>query len=223
MTLNWKGKITKILVLLPQGRSNSMPQFSTMDNGHSWALEKKANGIKDMQPNLVASGIFVRHKMESFENSGHPAFQGVSWAVEFSRRESRNHSLQLKIWQSWLVVQDCSCRDLRASLKVVWTEFWRCKPKQTRKRSQDVSRNSNSTGRSGVIGGSSKTTACIGKPNAPKFKGFDFDAICEQNWISPYKDEILPSDRGRKLLRHYYVWWWRMGKAHFDVQKIFSA
>ena len=59
MTLNWKGKITKILVLLPQGRSNNMPQILTMDIGHSWALEKKASGIKDMQPNLVASGIFV--------------------------------------------------------------------------------------------------------------------------------------------------------------------
>ena len=28
--------------------------------GHSWDLEKKASGIKDMQPNMVA--IFVRHK-----------------------------------------------------------------------------------------------------------------------------------------------------------------
>ena len=33
-----------------------------MDIGHSWDREKKASGIKDMHPNLVASGIFVRHK-----------------------------------------------------------------------------------------------------------------------------------------------------------------
>ena len=29
---------------------------------HSWEPEKKASGIKDMQPIMVASGIFVRHK-----------------------------------------------------------------------------------------------------------------------------------------------------------------
>ena len=41
---------------------------------------------------------------------------------------------------------DCSCHEpalyLWGSLKVVWTEFWRSKPKQTRKRSQGVTRNS---------------------------------------------------------------------------------
>ena len=35
--------------LVPQGRSKKMPQILTMDIGHSWALEKKASGIKDMQ------------------------------------------------------------------------------------------------------------------------------------------------------------------------------
>ena len=49
------------------------------------------------------------------------------------------------------------------------------------KRSQDVTRNSNKTGRSQDIGGYSKTTACIGKPNAPEFEGFQFDATYEQN------------------------------------------
>ena len=33
-----------------------------MGTGHSWDPEKKASGIKDMQPIMVASGIFVRHK-----------------------------------------------------------------------------------------------------------------------------------------------------------------
>ena len=33
-----------------------------MDTGHSWDPEKKASGIKDMQPIMVASGIFVLHK-----------------------------------------------------------------------------------------------------------------------------------------------------------------
>ena len=35
----------------------------------------------------------------NFQNSGYPVFQGVNWAVEISRKESRNHSLQLRIWQ----------------------------------------------------------------------------------------------------------------------------
>ena len=62
MTLNRKRKITKILVILPQRRTKNMPQILTMDTGHSWDPEKKASGIKDMQPNMIASGIFVRHK-----------------------------------------------------------------------------------------------------------------------------------------------------------------
>ena len=62
MTLIWKGKITKIFVLSPQGRSKNMPQILTMDTGHSWDAEKKTSGIKEMQPNMVASGISVRHK-----------------------------------------------------------------------------------------------------------------------------------------------------------------
>ena len=51
----------KILELLLQGRSKSTPQNSTMDTGHSW-LEKRASGIKDMQPIMVANGIFVLHR-----------------------------------------------------------------------------------------------------------------------------------------------------------------
>ena len=50
--------------------------FFTMDIGHSWGPQRKASGIKDMQPISMASGIFVRHKMlEIFENSGHRVFQ----------------------------------------------------------------------------------------------------------------------------------------------------
>ena len=33
-----------------------------METGHSWDPEKKASGIKDMQPIMVASGILVLHK-----------------------------------------------------------------------------------------------------------------------------------------------------------------
>ena len=79
MMLMWKGKITKILVLLPQGRSKNMPQHLTMDTGHSWDQEMKTSGIKDMQPIMVASGIFRASQMvEDFEISGHQVFQEVS-------------------------------------------------------------------------------------------------------------------------------------------------
>ena len=61
------------------------------------------------------------------------------------------------------------------------------------------------------------------KPTAPEFGGSQFDAIYEQNWISPHKGEIPPSDRERKQLCCNCSWWWRMEKAHFDVQRIYSA
>ena len=38
----------------------------TMDTGHFWDLEKEASGINDMQPIMVASGIFVCPKMVDF-------------------------------------------------------------------------------------------------------------------------------------------------------------
>ena len=102
-------------------------------------------------------------------------------------------------------------------------QFWRSKSKQTRKYSQDISRNASKAGGSQVIGWYSKTTACFGKPNAPEFERFQFDAICEQNGISPNNGEILPSDRVRKSLCHNYSWRWWMGKTHINVQRIFSA
>ena len=49
-----------------------------MDAGRSWDQDKKASGIKDMQPIMVASEIFVRHKwwkIRDFRTSGIP---GVS-------------------------------------------------------------------------------------------------------------------------------------------------
>ena len=44
----------QILVLLIEGESKSTPQKSTIDTGRSWDLEKKASGIKDLQPTMVA-------------------------------------------------------------------------------------------------------------------------------------------------------------------------
>ena len=54
--------MTKILVLLYSRKIKDYA--STFNDGH-WAFlgpRKKASGIKDMQPIMVASGIFVHHK-----------------------------------------------------------------------------------------------------------------------------------------------------------------
>ena len=61
-TLFWTKEEMKILVQLRQGRSKNMPQILMMDTGHSWDPEKKASGIKDIQPIVVASGIFMLHR-----------------------------------------------------------------------------------------------------------------------------------------------------------------
>ena len=52
-------------------------QSLTMDTGHSLDPEKKASGIKDMQPIMVASGIFVRYKWWTILRiQEDPVFQG---------------------------------------------------------------------------------------------------------------------------------------------------
>ena len=43
--------------------SRKIQEYASKFNDGYWAFpEKKASGIKDMQPNMVASGIFVRYK-----------------------------------------------------------------------------------------------------------------------------------------------------------------
>ena len=88
MKLNWKGKITKILVLSPQERSKNMNQNLTVDTG-TWDPEKKASGIKDVQPIEVACGIFVRHKWWTFLRIQDIRYSRgqARWAVEYSRRK----------------------------------------------------------------------------------------------------------------------------------------
>ena len=171
MTLNWKGKITKILVLLPQGRSWNMPQKSTMDTEHSWDPEKKASGVQDMQPIMVASGIFVRQKCWKFLRN-----QDIRFSKDKSAWPWNHGSIATLTWCIGLFIPRTSSVSTEQSQSGVE----RSKPKQTRKCSQDVSRNSNKTGRSQVIGGYSKTTACIGKPNAPEFEGLRLDAIVQR-------------------------------------------
>ena len=81
-TLKWKRTEMKILVLLLQGRSKSMPLNSTMDTGHSWDQEKKASGINDIQPIIVANVIFVLHrwwKTSKIQDTRHSR-KWVRWA-----------------------------------------------------------------------------------------------------------------------------------------------
>ena len=195
MTLDWKGKITKILVLLPQGILKNMPKHLTMEEKESkWyqGCAAEYGGKWDLRASQM---------VENFENSGHPVFQTVSPLGRgiLKKRNNRETIHFNGEYGTITLLYRNLCREpalyLRSSLKVVWTEFRRSKPKQTRNCSQDVSRHSHKTGRSQVIGWYSKTTGCIGKPTAPEFEGFQFDAIYEQNWISPYNGEILPSDR----------------------------
>ena len=207
-------------------------QHSTMDIGHSWGPEKKASGIKDMQPNMVASGIFVRHKWWKtsriqdiwYSRSVSPLGRGI-----LKKRNNRETILfNGKYGNINLPVQDCSCREpvlyLRGSLKGVWTEFRRSKPKQTRMRSQDVPRNSNETGRSQVIGGYSKTTACIGNTECSSIWRI---SIRYHLWaklkISVQRRKSTIRSRKESHWCHNYSWWWRMEKTHFDVQRIYSA
>ena len=146
MTLNWKGQITKILVLLPQGRSKNMPQNSTMDTFLGPGEESKwyqgyaaeCGGKWDLRASQM---------LYNFENSGHPIFQGVSAVPSNSQEKkySRNHSLQWWICQYLLAEQDCSCHEpalyLRCSLKAVWTEIRRTsqsRPESVRKMSPEI-------------------------------------------------------------------------------------
>ena len=73
MTLNWKGKITNILVLLPQGILKNMPQILTMHIGHSLGPGEES---KWYQGYAAENGGKWDHRasqmVETFENSGHP-------------------------------------------------------------------------------------------------------------------------------------------------------
>ena len=84
---------------------------------------------------------------------------------------------------------------------MVWTEIRRRKPQQTWKCSQVVPRNSEKTGRSQINGWYSKTTACIGKPNAPGFEGFQFDSIFDKiKYLRTTVKFYHPIDKGNQLL-----------------------
>ena len=97
------------------------------------------------------------------------------------------------------------------------------KSKQTLKCSQNITKNSNQKIGSQVIVDSPRQPHASWNRMLQKFERFQFDVIYEQNWTSPYNGDILPSDRERKLLCYNNSGWWRMAKAHVNVQRIHSA
>ena len=168
--------------------------------------------------------------VEDFEISGHQVFQGIS---PLGRGILKKKNIRDTIHFSGeycnidLLYRTVHSADqlciYGAVTKWCRTNSGKASQKQTRKYSQDIHRNSNKAGGSQIIGWYSKTTACFGKPNASEFEGFQFGAIYEQNWISPYNGEILPSYPERKLQNYNYSWRWRMVKTHINVQRIHSA
>ena len=163
-----------------------------MDTGHSWDPEKKPSGIKDMQPIMVA--------WWKFENSRHRAFQGVSslrrGILKKNNRETFTSLKKMAIWT-------CCTRLFMPRTSSVSTGQSQCgvdrnpeKKPFTRKMYLEIQKE---TRRRQIICWYSKTTACIGKANAPEF-------VYEQIWISSYNGEILPSYREWKLQCYKYSW-----------------
>ena len=226
-TLSWKGKITKILVLFTSRKIKE--HASNFNDGH-WAFFGPGEESKWYRGyaaefggkwDLRASQLWKILRIQDIRYSKRvsPLGRGilkkgnnretVHFNGEYGNTELPHRTLHaanpLCIYGA--VSKWCGPNSGDAS---------QSRPDSVRKMSPEIQMK----GRSQVIGGYSKTTACIGKPNAPEFEGFQFDAIYEQNWTSPYNGEILPSDRERKLRCYNCSWWWRINKTHFNVQRI---
>ena len=212
MTLNWKGKITKILVLLPQGRSNNMPQNSTMDTGHSWDPEKKASGIKDTQPNMVASGIFVRDRWWTiFENSGHPVFQGVSplgrGILKNRNNRETNHfngeygNINLLYRTVHAANQLCITGQSQSSVDRILEKQAKSRPESARKMSP---KNQIKQEDLKSLVDIPRLLHASGNRMLRNLKDFNSMPLMIKILTSPYNGEILPSDRKKKLRCHNY-------------------
>ena len=82
--------MTKILVLLPQGRSNNMPQ--NFNDGH-WAFLGASEESNWYQGYATEFGgkwdLRASQMVEHFENSGHPVFQGAKPAGPWNSQEKK--------------------------------------------------------------------------------------------------------------------------------------
>ena len=216
-------------MLLLQGRSSNMPQNLTMDTGHSWDLEKKASGIKDMPPTMVASGILVRHKWWKYKNPGHPVFQEVS-PLGHGKLKKKNNRDTIHFNVDYGNI-DLLYRTVHAANQLCvygavskWCgpnsgEASQSRPESARKMSPEIQINQEDL------------KSLIDIPRLPHASGTE----CFRIWIISIRFHLWAklnisvqrrnstSDRERKLPCYNYSWWWRMGKAHFDVQRIYSA
>ena len=150
---------------------------STFNDGH---LAFLGPGSKWYQGNAAEYGgkwdLRASQMVGNFENSGHPVFQGVSplgRGILKKRNDRETIHFNGEYGKSNFLY-----RIVHAANQLC---FYGRQAKADPKAFATCPRNSIKTGRSQVTSGYSKTTACIGKPNAPEFEGFQLDAIYEQN------------------------------------------
>ena len=133
---------------------------STFNEGH-WAFLEPREESKWYQGYAADYGgkwdLRASQMVEDFENSGHRVFHGISpLGRGILEKKNNRDTIHFNGEFDNIDLLYSSCREpalcLWGSLKVVWTEIPRSKPKQTRKCSQDVTRNSHKTGRCQVIG-----------------------------------------------------------------------
>ena len=167
---------------------------STKDTGHSWDVEKKASGVKDMQPIMVAKGIFVLHrwwKISRIQDTNIPGDESAGpWDIEEEniRDTISMGSVATLTFSTGLFIPRISSvftEQSQSGVEISLEQILKKKKKQVgadmKVLAKHPERKSNKTGRSQVIGGYSETTASFGKPNAPEFEGFLLDVIYEQN------------------------------------------
>ena len=156
---------------------------------------------------------------ESKWYQGYATNYGGDWDLRASQmvEDFENSGLPLQWWklQHWLAVPE-SALYLRSSQKVVRNKLWRGKSKQTRRCSQNITRNSNQNEDLKSLVDIPWLPYASGNRMLQSLKDFNSIPFNEQNWI-------LPSNRERKPLCYNCSWRWRMVKTHVNVQRIHSA
>ena len=131
--IDWsKRKTMNILVHLLQGISKSMHQNLTMDTGHFWDPEKKASGIKHMQPIMVKSGIFTNGgRFREIRTSRIPGDDSAGRGI-LKKKNNRDtihfngEYCSIDLLKRTVHSANQLCY-LRSSHKVLWNKFWRSK------------------------------------------------------------------------------------------------
>ena len=148
-TLFWTKEEMKILVLLRQGRSKSMPQILMMDTGHSWDPERESKWYQGYATNWSGKwDLRASQTVEDFENSGHPVFQGEStgsWNTQEEKRiETPSTSMEniaILTYQTGLFMPRTSSVSTEQSQKWCGTnsgEASQSRPESARKTSPEI-------------------------------------------------------------------------------------